>query len=66
MAKAKAQEVASEGSNPSQGGYGKRSVWQWVVIYIGLAALVYGVIYYVVRGSRTQPGGSEKSSQSLY
>lgn len=27
-------------------GYGKRPVWQWVVIYLVLAVIVYGLIYY--------------------
>ena len=26
-------------------GYGKRPVWQWVVIYIIIAVVVYGLIY---------------------
>ena len=26
-------------------GYGKRPVWQWVVIYIIVAIIVYGLIY---------------------
>lgn len=28
-------------------GYGKRSKWQWVLIYIVVAIIVYGLIYYV-------------------
>jgi len=27
--------------------YGKRPVWQWVVIYIVLAVIVYGLIYFL-------------------
>ncbi len=27
-------------------GYGKRPMWQWVVIYVIVAAIVYGIIYY--------------------
>lgn len=26
-------------------GYGKRPLWQWVVIYIIVAAIVYGLVY---------------------
>ncbi len=26
-------------------GYGKRPVWQWVVIYLVIAVVVYGLIY---------------------
>ena len=28
-------------------GYGKRPTWQWVLIYLIIAAVVYGVIYYI-------------------
>lgn len=28
-------------------GYGKRPMWQWVVIYLVLAVIVYGLIYYI-------------------
>jgi hypothetical protein len=28
-------------------GYGKRPMWQWVVIYLVAAAVVYGLIYYL-------------------
>jgi hypothetical protein len=27
-------------------GYGKRPLWQWVVLYIVVGAIVYGLIYY--------------------
>ncbi len=38
-----------------QKGYGKRPVWQWVVIYLVVAVVVYGLIYYffVRRGAGT-------------
>jgi len=28
-------------------GYGKRPVWQWVAIYLIVAVVVYGLIYYI-------------------
>ncbi len=28
-------------------GYGKRPMWQWVLIYIVVAVVVYGVIYLI-------------------
>lgn len=31
---------------PSKG-YGKRPVWQWVVIYLVVAIVVYGLIYLI-------------------
>jgi hypothetical protein len=34
------------------GNYGKRPMWQWVVIYLIVAAIVYALIYYLFfRGS---------------
>ncbi len=29
-------------------GYGKRPLWQWIVIYLIIGAIVYGLIYYFV------------------
>lgn len=28
------------------GGYGKRPKWQWVVLYVIIGAIVYGLVYY--------------------
>jgi hypothetical protein len=28
-------------------GYGKRPVWQWIVIYLIVAVIVYGLVYLV-------------------
>lgn len=38
--------------------YNKRPVWQWIVIYLIIAAVVYGLIYYVYK--------AKKSSNSIY
>jgi flagellar basal body-associated protein FliL len=42
---------------PSKG-YGKRPMWQWVVIYLVIAIIVYGLIYllFIHKGGGT--GGS--------
>jgi len=37
------------------GGYGKRPMWQWVVIYLIGAAIVYGLIYFLF--FRSSSGG---------
>lgn len=29
-------------------GYGKRPLWQWILLYIVIGAIVYGLIYYFV------------------
>lgn len=30
--------------------YGKRPTWQWVLIYLVIAVVVYGLVYYFVQG----------------
>lgn len=42
-----------------EGGYGKRPLWQWILIYLVIGAVVYGVIYYFILASR---GGATSSS----
>jgi hypothetical protein len=38
-------------------GYGKRPMWQWVLIYVVAGAIVYGLIYYFfMMGSGTSTG----------
>jgi hypothetical protein len=27
-------------------GYGKRPLWQWILLYVVIGAVVYGAIYY--------------------
>lgn len=34
-------------------GYGKRPLWQWIVIYLIIAAIVYGLIYYFVLSKKS-------------
>ena len=29
-------------------GYGKRPLWQWLLIYLVVGAVIYGLIYYFV------------------
>lgn len=29
-------------------GYGKRPLWQWILVYAVIGAIVYGAIYYFV------------------
>lgn len=31
-------------------GYGKRPLWQWILIYLVVGGIVYGIIYYFVWG----------------
>ena len=37
-------EQPSQPAQPSKR-YGKRPVWQWVLIYVVIAVIVYGLIY---------------------
>jgi hypothetical protein len=43
-------------TQPQSGGYGKRPAWQWIVIYIVVAIVVYGLVYYFFL--RDKGGGS--------
>lgn len=48
-------------------GYGKRPLWQWIVIYLVVAALVYGLVYYFVLakdGGYQMPGATSPQTQS--
>lgn len=29
------------------GSYGKRPLWQWIIIYLIVAVILYGVVYYL-------------------
>ena len=35
-----------ETAQNTSGGYNKRPLWQWLIIYVILGAIIYGVIYY--------------------
>ena len=37
-----------ENGNEKKGGYGKRPLWQWVVIYLIVGGLLYALVYYFV------------------
>lgn len=40
------------------GGYGKRPIWHWIVLYIILGVIVYGLIYFFfMRDSGSSGGG---------
>jgi plastocyanin len=34
--------------NKKAGGYGKRPLWQWILVYLAVAVVAYGLIYYFV------------------
>lgn len=37
-------------------GYGKRPLWQWVVIYLIVGAIVYGLVYYLFFNNGSSSG----------
>ncbi len=42
-------------------GYGKRPLWQWILIYVVVGGIIYFLIYYFVlapKGGYSQSGGS--------
>lgn len=48
-------ENKNEKSYVKGGTYGKRPLWQWIVTYLVIGVLVYGLVYYVFVGRK---GGS--------
>ncbi len=42
-------------------GYGKRPLWQWILIYAVVGVVVYGLIYYFVLAKK---GGNNLNSGS--
>ncbi len=54
-----AQAPAPAPKKPSKG-YGKRPVWQWVLLYVVIAIIVYGLIYFLFihKSGSTSSGGS--------
>ena len=48
--------MAEENNQPkNQKGYGKRPMWQWILIYIVVGAVVYGLIYYLFLNGSNSP-----------
>lgn len=55
----KEDDMADDNNQPKQKstGYGKRPVWQWVVIYAVVAVIVYGLVYYLFINGGSDSGG---------
>jgi plastocyanin len=43
--------------------YGKRPLWQWILLYVVIGIVVYGLIYYFVLAKN---GGYNQSSTGIY
>lgn len=54
------EEAAQPTAN---GGYNKRPLWQWLVIYIILGAIIYGVVYYFFLNKNNGYNYSKSSTQ---
>ena len=39
-------ETPEENSLEESGGYGKRPAWQWFLIYLVVAGIIYFLVYY--------------------
>lgn len=40
-------------------GYDKKPLWQWVLIYLAIGIIIYGVIYYFLLGGNRDGGNSD-------
>lgn len=61
-----AEEAKTEEAENKSGGYGKRPFWQWVVIYLIAAAIIYGLVYYFVfakKGAYSTGSGAPSTTQ---
>lgn len=50
-----------EEENKTPTAYGKRPLWQWVIIYLVVAVLIYGLVYYLFLAKK---GGSYNQGQT--
>ena len=51
-------------TQPSSSGYSKRPLWQWIVIYLIVGVVVYGLIYYFVLAKKGGYGAPSSNSNS--
>lgn len=61
----------AEESQQKTSRYGKRPLWQWIVLYLIIGALVYGLVYYFVLSKKggynyNSPSASQENSQPSY
>lgn len=64
------QPAPTEGNPPAKGygkGYGKRPLWQWVLIYVVVGGIIYGAIYYFAIAKKGGYGANNQNTgQSPY
>ena len=56
------QAPQKQSSQKPSKGYGKRPVWQWVLIYVIVAIVVYGLVYFLF----IHKSGGSSGSTSVY
>lgn len=52
-----------ETTQNNKSGYGKRPLWQWLVIYVILGAIIYGAVYYLFLNKNNEYNDSKSSTQ---
>jgi hypothetical protein len=40
-------QLNQQSPEPQKKGYGKRPMWQWVLLYVIIAVIVYGAVYLI-------------------
>ncbi len=56
--------MANSKTSSKKTGYNGRPLWQWVLIYLVIGVVVYGLIYYFVFGKTLNFGGSQYGSNA--
>ncbi len=53
------EEQDTQPSQKPSKGYGKRPKWQWILLYVVVAIIVYGLIYliFIHKSGSTSTGG---------
>ncbi|HEU5379415.1 MAG TPA: hypothetical protein VFV38_28665 [Ktedonobacteraceae bacterium] len=56
-------EPGTPRAKQSPKGYGKRPLWQWIVLYVIIGGLLYGLIYYFVIAKQGGYGSTSTTKQ---
>jgi predicted lipoprotein with Yx(FWY)xxD motif len=58
-------ESMEEKQAEEKSGYGKRPLWQWIVLYLIVAVVVYGAIYYLFLNKQNPYSSSSSANKSV-
>lgn len=53
-------------SASKKGGYGRRPLWQWILLYVVIGAVVYYGIYYYYTHRKTTATNGGTTNTSIY